>query len=69
MAPINNIESERRRVLAVWCPVCKSAIGQLCTQKINGSGGIQTKHTNIFHAERIVKANNENDNEDQAANM
>jgi hypothetical protein len=56
MMPLNSIEQERLRVMGVVCPRCLAAPNQLCTQKYYNSAGVQTKETNIFHAERVVKA-------------
>lgn len=53
---INSIEAQRTRVLNVVCPACKAAIGALCTTQYYNAAGIQTNHTNIFHNERVVKA-------------
>ena len=56
MSPLNSIEKERERVLAVVCPFCSAAVGALCTYKCYNAAGLQTVFTNIFHAERITKA-------------
>lgn len=53
---INSIEGARARVLAVICPLCTASVGALCTEKIIDAGGLQTKFTNLFHIERIIKA-------------
>lgn len=53
---INNIEQERTRVLAVICPLCSAAAGALCTIKYYNGAGSGMRFTNIFHAERVVKA-------------
>ena len=53
---INSIEGARTRVLAVVCPLCNAAVKALCTEKVIDAGGLQTKFTDIFHAERIIKA-------------
>lgn len=55
---INSIEAGRARVLAVACPRCNAAPTSLCYNKVIDSGGVQNKHTNLFHEERIVKAQN-----------
>lgn len=53
---LNNIEQARQRVLNIVCPFCNAAATQLCIEKITNAAGIQSRHTNIFHAERIAKA-------------
>jgi glutaredoxin len=51
-----SIINERERVLNVVCPYCKAAVKALCTEKYFNAAGVQTRETNIFHAERIFKA-------------
>jgi hypothetical protein len=51
-----SIQNERERALSVVCPYCFAAKGALCTTKIYSGAGTGTTFTNIFHAERIYKA-------------
>lgn len=53
---INNIEKARQRILQVVCPYCKAAVTALCQETYWNAAGKQTRFTNIFHAERIAKA-------------